>query len=286
MSADGGFAECISGEKLYQQRARKALPLLVRQAQAREPTYYSDLAPRLGMTNPRNLNYVLGYIGRALEWLSEKPGWEKIPPIQCLVLSKQTGLPGEGMGWFKWTDDYHEWPRSEQQARVEIQLEQKVYPYPKWAEVLEALGLSESGKDVLSGPVSSRGGGESEQHRSLKTYVRDHPEVLQVSATAKVEEGEFLLPSGDRLDVLFRDGDEWIAAEVKSAISGELDIRRGMFQCVKYQAIIEAYQDTEHLPKSARTILVLEGEFPTRLVNIKQTLGIEVIDSIRPKSEK
>lgn len=62
MSADGEFAKYISGDKLYRERTRKALPLLVRQAQARRKIY-SDLAPKLGMANPRNLNYVLGYIG-------------------------------------------------------------------------------------------------------------------------------------------------------------------------------------------------------------------------------
>lgn len=138
----------------------------------------------------------------------------------------------------------------------------------------------------MSGPVSSRGGGESARHRRLKEYVRDHPEVLQVPATAEVDKDEFLLPSGDSLDVLFRDGGDWIAVEVKSAISGTSDIGRGMFQCVKYEAVIKAYQDTQNLPQSARTILVLEGVFPTKLDNMKQTLGIEVIDRIRPQSRE
>jgi hypothetical protein len=52
----------LSGSKLYQERARKALPLLVRQAKAEQPIYYSALAEYLDMPNPRNLNYVLDYI--------------------------------------------------------------------------------------------------------------------------------------------------------------------------------------------------------------------------------
>ena len=86
----------ISGDKLYQERARAALPLLVRQAQAGAPIFYSDLAEELGMPNPRNLNYVLGSIGQSMELLSKS--WkEKVPPIQCLVINKATGLPGEGI---------------------------------------------------------------------------------------------------------------------------------------------------------------------------------------------
>src|SRR4051794_2827561 len=92
-------AESILGDKLYQQRARLALPVLVRQALAESPIYYSDLAAELGMSNPRNLNFVLGCVGTTLEALGNK--WnEAIPPLQCIVINKSTGLPGEGIGWF------------------------------------------------------------------------------------------------------------------------------------------------------------------------------------------
>ena len=57
----------LSGDKLYQERARAALPLLVRQAEAATPIFYSSLARELGMPNPRNLNYVLGCIGQTLQ---------------------------------------------------------------------------------------------------------------------------------------------------------------------------------------------------------------------------
>ena len=40
----GEIAKSIEGEKLYKERARKALPLLVRQALANQPIFYSDLA--------------------------------------------------------------------------------------------------------------------------------------------------------------------------------------------------------------------------------------------------
>ena len=93
------IAEPISGDSLYQLRARQALPLLVRQAEAAQQISYSHLAEELSMPNPRNLNYPLGSIGLTIENLSK--AWkEKIPPIQCLVVNKSTGIPGEGAGWF------------------------------------------------------------------------------------------------------------------------------------------------------------------------------------------
>ena len=134
------ISEPISGDKAYQVRARAALPLLVRQAQAGAPVFYSDLAEELGMPNPRNLNYVLGSIGQSLERLSK--AWKaKVPPIQCLVVNKSTGLPGEGIGWFLVKkEDFAALPLRQKRAIVEAEL-QHVFSYPRWEEVLKALAL-------------------------------------------------------------------------------------------------------------------------------------------------
>ena len=62
MTQSTGFksnAELLISDKLYVQRARIALPILVRQAKNGECIFYSNLAEEIGMPNPRNLNYVL-----------------------------------------------------------------------------------------------------------------------------------------------------------------------------------------------------------------------------------
>lgn len=134
------IAEPIWGDKLYQQRAREAFPILVRQSIAGQPIFYSDLADELQMPNPRNLNYVLGSIGQTLQNLSLE--WqEKIPPINCIVINKSTGLPGEGVGWF--IDDKNKFetlPRKNQRAIVDVEL-QNIYAYRRWLEILHLLGL-------------------------------------------------------------------------------------------------------------------------------------------------
>ena len=84
----------IYGDRLFQIRARSALPLLVRQARAANTISYSDLASELQIPNPRNLNNVLGCIGHSLSRLSNR--WkEKIPMIQFVVVNKNTKLPGK-----------------------------------------------------------------------------------------------------------------------------------------------------------------------------------------------
>jgi len=71
------------------------------------------------------------------------------------------------------------------------------------------------------------------------------------------------------------------AVEVKSALSSEADIVRGLFQCVKYRAVLEAQQASEGLPQSARAILVLQAKLPSKLQALKNVLGVELVDEIK-----
>jgi hypothetical protein len=137
--------------------------------------------------------------------------------------------------------------------------------------------------DVVSHASHFRAGGESEDHRRLKDYVARNPQLFGLPANA-VGETEYPLPSGDSVDVLFGDQDEWVAAEVKSKISPEADIVRGIFQCIKYRAVIEAYQASVGLPQGIRSILVLEGALPDNLVSLKNMLGVKVLDHIMPRT--
>ncbi|MDD2853661.1 MAG: hypothetical protein PHY09_17385 [Desulfuromonadaceae bacterium] len=281
------ISEPISGDKLYQERARAAFPLLVRQAQAGVPIYYSDLAEELAMPNARNLNYVLGSIGQSLELLSKE--WkEKVPPIQCLVVNKSTGLPGEGIGWFLVKkEDFAALPLRQKRAIVEAEL-QHVFSYPRWGKVLEFFSLEPTSADFT--PIVSKasgggfGGGESKDHKALKEYVAKNPESIGLKASTPIGILEHPLPSGDSLDVSFFNMKGWVAAEVKSAISSEADIVRGLFQCVKYRAVMEAVQVSEAQAQNARALLVLESSFPQSLVPLRNILGVEVIEGVTPKN--
>jgi hypothetical protein len=278
------IAQPISGNKLYQKRARLALPLLVRQAQVGEPIYYADLAAELDMPNPRNLNYVLGSIGQALNGLSKQ--WrEKVPPIECLVINKNTELPGTGVGWFiTGKDDFRKLSRSQQRRLIVAEL-QKVFAYRRWPDVLKAFGLKlpkPDYRDIVSQASEFQGGSESEEHRRLKAFAAANPQLIGLPA-GLTGITEYSLPSGDRLDVFFQHGDEWIAVEVKSRLSPEADITRGIFQCIKYRAVLEAYQASLELPQESRALLVLEEVFPKHLVPLKNVLGVEVLDRVKPK---
>lgn len=283
MTKTAQIAAPISGDRLYQQRARAALPLLVRQAEAGERIFYSDLAEEMGMPNPRNLNYPLGSIGRTLERLSK--AWnEKVPPIQCVVVNKNTGLPGEGVGWFlDKKKDFSLLSKAKQREIVNYHLAQ-IFAYSRWREVLSALGLSASNTNLGDIVVCAERfvGGESDDHKKLKEFVAQNPALIGLLPDIDDGKVEHPIPSGDYLDVSFITQKEWVAAEVKSKRSPIQDIVRGLFQCVKYRAVMEATQIVKGQPRAARSVLVLEGNLPKKLIPLRNILGVEVLERIAP----
>ncbi len=175
-------------------------------------------------------------------------------------------------------------PLRQKRAIVEVEL-QHVFSYPRWREVLDAFSLAPTNSDYTSLVKRASGlgaGGESEQHRALKDFVAHNPTVIGLKASTPVGITEYPLPSGDSLDVSFKDIKTWVAAEVKSAISNEADIVRGLFQCVKYRAVMEAVLVSQSLPQNARAILVLESKLPQSLISLRNLLGVDVVENVTP----
>lgn len=273
----------LQGDKLYQERARAALPLLIRQAKAEQPIYYSDLAEELDMPNPRNLNYVLGFIGEALLKLSKQ--WKtEIPPVQSIVVNKTTGIPGEGFWGFAGLKSAAKTSLKQKRFLVQKML-QEIYRFDEWDKVLREFDLK-PGKNQwakISKEVARTGyggGGESDEHKRLKEYVSTHPQVVDLPRATGKGQVEYAFPSADAVDVLFIHGQKWIGVEVKAKHSTLEDIVRGLYQCIKYRALIQAQQMVEQEAPNAETVLLIEGKFPRDLLGLKNTLGIEVIDSV------
>ncbi len=278
-------AQPIWGDKLYQQRAQMALPILVRQAKAHKPIYYSQLAQELGMPNPRNLNYVLGSIGETLQQISADWGID-IPSINSLVINQMTHLPGSGVYWVaNGIPNYEELSTSEKRDIIDIEF-QKIYAFPRWLKLLDELGLPHPQNPDYSHHLEAirrgnYGGGEGEAHRKFKEYVSRNPQLLGLPRRIGVGKVEFFLPSCDVADVIFKNGNEWVVAEVKSHTSDSHDIYRGLYQCVKYEFLVKAYQTEKGLSPNCRVVLVLEVKLPHELLDLRTMLGIEVIDEVQ-----
>lgn len=283
-TAKVAHSDILKGNKLYQNRARLALPYLVRQAKAGQTIYYSDLAEEIGISNPRNLNYVLGAIGNALAELGKRTNIE-IPPLQFVVVNKRQELPGEGIGWFISSTDFSKLNKSQKQKVITTQLT-KIYTFLLWDWVLKQFDLKPIITNLnyeLQESKEGYGSGESEQHKRFKIFISKNPTVLGLKSVLSNGVLEYALPSADKIDILFIDKNLKIGVEVKSNISSTSDILRGLFQCVKYKHLIEAEQIVNDELPNSRVILALEGIFPAKLNIVKNVLGIEVHDKITRK---
>lgn len=271
--------DTMFGEKLYQRRARQVMPLLVRQATVQKAVYYKDLAIETGMPNARNLNYVLGSVGATLDELSLK--WdEKIPHIQSLVINKGSGLPGPG--FFGGKDKYTKLTKKQRDALIRGTWFD-IFAYPRWDLVLESLELEPANpklEKAIEGARNSHGSGESEQHKRFKNAIAANPALVGLSTKCKLLQTEYRLPSGDAIDVCFTRGGHFYAVEVKSRLSGADDIARGIFQCVKYEAVLEVWRNFERIQGDVAVILALESKFPKELIPLRNALQVKVVDRI------
>ena len=272
----------IDGEKLYQKRARRALPILVRQAKAHQTMFYGELAAELGMSNPQNMNYPLGAVGNAMQNLADTRR-RPVPPIQALVINQSTGLPGEGVAPF--APDAKAFKRGSQENRKLIvdRMLHDVFTYPDWDLVLEALGLEPvSGFPLppVSDVVPQGGRGEGAEHRALKNAVARNPGWVGLPRGLSPGKTEARLYSGDSLDVLFRDSKRRTAVEVKGRSALPTDIVRGLFQCVKYEAVLNAQARARGLPLDCEAVLALGGGVPSDLVALRHTLGVKVFEDL------
>ncbi len=99
----------------------------------------------------------------------------------------------------------------------------------------------------------------------------DNPGRLGLSS-AMIGVPEQSLLSGDRIDVLFSDGANFVAVEVKSILSGEDDWQRGIYQCVKYRAVVMAQE--RPVPTTVRAILLTEQPLTPELAARARELDV------------
>lgn len=252
-----------------------ALPILIKWAQQGEPLTYTDLAQELHehyghAIKPRKDLYgtVAGGVAQAIQWLSEQ--WqEPIPPLHAIVINKNTKHPGEGaitispayfVGKKLDTED-------ERRAHLREAMED-VFTYPDWDRVARALGATmlataagHQAKDdreraIPLPKVQQGGGAESDEHQALKRWIAQHPEELADYGTFPKGKNEELLSSGDRLDAYFDNGAQRLAVEVKTSQCTEDEFQRGVYQAVKYRAVLRAEQKAmRHVPNGEALLM-------------------------------
>lgn len=302
----------LNGQQWSQVYARKSLPILVHWAETHKTLStsgdiehtYSELARAVGQPkHARVISEALGTLGFALRELSQEKqsDFDEIPPIQLIVWSKGKGSPGHsGFGFLNFSpEEAMSMPAEARQALAQ-KTRRDIVDYSLWRRVLKELGLAPLVDDELPDMTSAlrsiaaerSAGGESPEHKRLKHYLKDNPSMLKLSGVfdAGIEK---LLLSGDKADLLFvgagRDN-RTVCVEVKSRISSETDLMRGLFQCVKYRSVLrahntfEANQNREYIHREIKVVLVTEEALPKALLQLSKSLDVPVMTIRVPDS--
>ena len=257
----------------HKQNARKALSILIRQAKARKTISFFALSKEVE-THWR-MGPLLETIGWDLVGLSKPKN--HVPALGALVIYKNGGLVDP--------DSMHDFLAVENRSRGEEGLKREqndAFRYKHWGEVSKALGVPiapapvadiDAFRDAVKNSLG-RGGGEGPAHEKLKMDVANNPHDYGFAFSSGKSEKD--LSSGDRLDVFFESKRKVVGVEVKPDTSGEGDLKRGLFQCVKYQAVLEAEQRAFGTYKDVSTFLVLGQRLPEDLRPLANTLGVQV----------
>lgn len=123
------------------------------------------------------------------------------------------------------------------------------------------------------GEVSGRSPvAESPEHKQLRLWAFDNPKFFGAKKCS-LPGTETYLKSGDRVDATHIGEDIAHLIEVKSRNSGELDLERGIFQCLKYRAV---FAKMDGSPPTYKIIAILLTEEPlsARLTALAARLDI------------
>ncbi|TGN09654.1 hypothetical protein [Leptospira ilyithenensis] len=252
---------------------------------------YSELAqnikypePLIGDAFGRNIGITLGEMGHFFDDLKIE-GWnERIPFIQALVVSKTENLPGVGLREF-----YEAYPNMTKEKKLDyVQQEyKKIFQFgEKWKKILTLLRIkeesSESFSDIKNNFYNPYGSEGSPEHQALCEYVKNNPSLVFLS-TDLIGIREYPLKSGDKIDVVFEDNEMLTAIEVKSIRSGEDDLERGLYQCIKYHSSLIAETKVNAINKKVKCYLVIQGKLSNKLKKVNEILKINILENVLPK---
>ncbi|SFG58171.1 hypothetical protein SAMN05192565_10622 [Methylobacterium gossipiicola] len=272
--------------------ARLAMPFLLRCAIDGRTVTYSELDETLHEAHGRARMPVLpiygrpaGRIGDVCAALERELG-ERIPPLNAILVNK-SGVPGRGADYYLRRAAGRSKGGSGVAGRRSLALAtiDAVHAFEGWRRVAGSLGLHvppsimrhDEPLAVPSGTGRMPGGAESAAHRALKERVRSMPSFFADYGRFPKGRSEAQLPSGDRVDVLFKSRSGFhLAVEVKTADAPDHEHAKGVFQAVKYRATLRALLLVRGRLPQAEAVLVL-GRRPSGNVKaIAIRLGVRI----------
>ncbi len=262
---------------------RLMIPVMIHWAKTGHNEHtYGDLAHAIGKSKFSGIGHALYFVQQVLDNLSTK-SCREIPTLNSLCKNAKTMLPSEGFEFV--SPQYND--LDENGKRVFVKgLDSNAMNFPHWDWVLkelelkEAVPFTEEQLEAIKNPRCIYDG-EGEEHKALKYYICQHPESINYK-DVDFAETEHILPSGDRLDVYFELSDgTHVAIEVKPGISPDQDIARGVFQCVKYYAVMDALRNIECKDYEINVLLVTAGKISSQNKVLAEELDVEYVEGFK-----
>ena len=205
--------------------------------------------------------------------------------LNVLLVAQRDRMPSDGAGSYMAAylgdrrlraSGYRTRHRNRWRAAFET-IAADVYAFDEWEQVyLESFGQPLSVLAIPEGHeedgISHGRQGEGPNHKKLRLWVKKHPGEIKRRYQGFRTEKEVVLDSADRVDVVFYGRKDTIAIEVKSKDSDETNLRRGVFQCIKYRAVMEAMDVRSEASLTA--VLVTQEPLPGDLAVLARLNGV------------
>ncbi|MEG3789336.1 hypothetical protein V1318_04310 [Lysobacter sp. CCNWLW3] len=209
----------------------------------------------------------------------------KVPPISLIVVNANTGYAGDGANQFvprlRGTDLHTRDPK--RLAIIDREVE-RIWALETsfWERLEQLLGISAVPAPKVRvtqiGPPTKPligGEGEGQAHEALKHWVISNPQRFSDFGHFNHGQCEAPLQSGDSIDAMLCGPTSRLAVEVKASNSSEAELIRGIFQCVKYRATLQA--EARAYPKHrlpGTSILVSTVPLSRKAAAIAEALGV------------
>jgi hypothetical protein len=271
-------------------KAARALPVLVYYATVlRRTLTYGDLGD-ITADHPHSFKPAFAQIH---EWVGQSAalhGFEKLP-LAIIVVQQGKSTPGAGA--IRWRLEANHLSENSTPDVIEAMFERehrRIFEFKHWNTVLADQKIAPyeprtTSIESITNALKKRGApkGESEAHRSLKKYVGANPTSIALPRGTKLVDYEVVLPSLDRVDILFRNADTIFPIEIKSHEVDELEFTRGVYQTVKYRSLFEAYEMDCGSSNKVEARLVC-GRPASKGERLRcQLLGVPLCANVRPR---
>ncbi len=250
---------------------------------------YGNLAKQIGYPGPhtgsnfgKKIGMTLGVMGHLFDGILIDG--ERVPYIQALVVNQNKKLPSDGLKEF-----YNNYPNlSDKKKRDYVYSEfEKIFKFGnRWEKLLVNLKIDpiegNSSQSTLTKPnrYNPYGSEGSPEHIALREYIANNPHAINIDYNGSGIV-EYPLKSGDKIDVVFELPSSFIGVEVKSRRSGNDDLERGLYQCIKYTSVLEAENKVNKNNATASCVLVIEGRLTPELRKAQRTLNVKVFEEIQ-----